>query len=338
MEKSNLSQGSVKHYQFREDSMRHSNGTSVRWNEISEIWKAKENQWLYALVGLLAGFLLSSSLQFETEFLASIFPEALGIFFTVLVIDRLNENRAKREFKQQLIRQLRSPDNGYALVALEELQARDALYDGSLRNAFLASANLKKAKFSQKSKTPEEKFFFGLTDLDSSLHPEVKGCDLRGANLRKANLSETVLARGDLKEVNLVAANLQKADLTQANLSGSNLRNADLRGASLNGSDLSDTMLALADFRGANLEGAYMVGADVKGIKLSKEMMLLEVAGVIYQDFPKFDENTVLPDGSKWSPNVDIMRFTDTTHSNAHEYVWPHKEHIVKHFSGHGVL
>jgi hypothetical protein len=40
---------------------------------------------------------------------------------------------------------------------------------------------------------------------------------------------------------------------------------------------------------GANLQGADLTGA-------------------------KFDENTTLPDGTKWTPDTDMTRFTDPEH------------------------
>lgn len=69
--------------------------------------------------------------------------------------------------------------------------------------------------------------------------------------------------------------------LRGVNLSGAGLERADLSGADLRG----------ADFRRADLTGANFVGANLDGAQ--------------------FDEATTLPDGSHWTPDTDMARFTN---------------------------
>ncbi|MAS33570.1 MAG: hypothetical protein CL610_06160 [Anaerolineaceae bacterium] len=97
---------------------------------------------------------------------------------------------------------------------------------------------------------------------------------LKGGNLMIANLQGVNLAGANLQGANLVAANLQHANLMLANLKGADLVDANLQGANLRLADLSGAKLGLA----------------------------------------KFTEETVLPDNTKWSPEVDTGRFTDSSH------------------------
>jgi hypothetical protein len=92
-----------------------------------------------------------------------------------------------------------------------------------------------------------------------------------------------------LSSANLERAILREATLDHADLRGASLRRADLRGVSLRGS-----LLDQADLSGANLAGARLAGA---------------VLG-----YAEFDEGTILPDGSQWTPDSDTDRFTDSTH------------------------
>jgi hypothetical protein len=79
-------------------------------------------------------------------------------------------------------------------------------------------------------------------------------------------------------------ATLRRVYLSGANLQGANLWHANLQGA----------YLAYAD-----LQGAYLIGANLQGALLNR-------AG--------FDEETYLPDGSQWTPDTDMNRFTNPEH------------------------
>ena len=103
---------------------------------------------------------------------------------------------------------------------------------------------------------------------------------LKNAKLMGANLFEAFLNGGvDLSGVDLSEATLHRADLTDSNLENATLNQADLRGSLLFG-----TKLFNATLREANLEGAV------------------------------FDENTILPDGTHWTEETDMTRFTDPNH------------------------
>lgn len=140
----------------------------------------QENEWLYFIVGLLAGLLIERLVNYWLQaenfntFLNNLVPEAVGISFTIVILDRLDQMREDRLVKDQLRRQLHSYYNPTALQAVEELRVLGWLEDGS------------------------------LNDLD------LRGADLRGANMYQA----------DLEGCDLTNAKLQGADFYQANLKG----------------------------------------------------------------------------------------------------------------------
>jgi hypothetical protein len=82
--------------------------------------------------------------------------------------------------------------------------------------------------------------------------------------------------------------------LEDGSLQGVVLDFANLQGAMLKMADLQKTWINHANLRGANLEGAYLQGAYLTNVS--------------------FDENTILPDGSKWSPDTDMGRYTNPNH------------------------
>ena len=139
-----------------------------------------DNQWLYVIVGLAIGLLLSpliNQLQSETigRFIEGLIPEAVGIFFTVVFLDRLDDLRERRQVKETLLRRAHSRYNNTALEAIEELRVLDYLDDGSL-----------------------------------------SGLNLRGANWQDANLYKADLRGTDLTNAILMGADLVESNLTEA--------------------------------------------------------------------------------------------------------------------------
>jgi hypothetical protein len=183
-----------------------------RLREIREIWR--QHQWLYVTAGFMLGVLFEPLLQYiRTDvggFLQNLVPEAIGIVFTVLIIDGLYQRREEQGLKKQLIRQLRNRDNGLALQALTEIRAHRWHKDGTLRGAYLRNTSLQNA--------------------------DLWGTDLVGARLHHSKLQGTFFMNADLTDV---------------------------------------------DFQ-----------------------------------FSEFDGTTTLPDGSKWTPDTEMRRFTDPSHPN----------------------
>ena len=92
------------------------------------------------------------------------------------------------------------------------------------------------------------------------------------------------LSNRSLKDKLFIRANLRDANLEAAYLRGSSFENATLTGADLSNTNLLGTIFTGADLTDARLEGA------------------------------SYDDKTVLPDGTYWSPDTDMARFTDPAH------------------------
>lgn len=190
---------------------------------------------------------------FVADFYANASTELGSIAITVLVLDTLNENRAKQERIKAVIRQMASPVNAAALEAVRMADDEGWLEDGTLKDAHLLGANLENA-------------YLQMAYL--------KRANLPFANLQEANLVEANLEGARLVLTNLTRARLAYANLTMANLHAAKLERADLRYANL---------------RAANLEIAILDNAC-------------------------FNDSTVLPDGTHWTPRIDMERFINPQH------------------------
>lgn len=113
----------------------------------------------------------------------------------------------------------------------------------------------------------------------------------------------------DLNEAVLSAATLSEADLRGATLSKADLRGADLYRANLSYANLHQARLARADLQRACLGGCSLWGADLTGAI--------------------FDEETILPDFTKWTPEVDMSRFTDANHPDFWQLESPPEQQIA---------
>jgi uncharacterized protein YjbI with pentapeptide repeats len=92
--------------------------------------------------------------------------------------------------------------------------------------------------------------------------------------------------------------------LIDGTLNGARLHNANLQGA-----DLREANLQRADLYAANLQGA-----DLRGAVLRKAYLGLANLRGAYLNRAKFDEDTVLPDGTRWAQDSDLLRFVDANH------------------------
>lgn len=210
-----------------------------RWTEIMKFWTKEEYRWLYAVLGLLAGVLFWPFLTSTESFLGDLFPEAAGILFTVVVLDRLNERRLRSERKKALMRQLGSQSNEFSLEAKRLLEMEDGWLEEALREKNFRRANWKGMIFPNNT-------------------------DLSGIDLFRANLIES-----KLMGVNLTDAKVIQADLTKAVLRHTNLTDADLSNAVLTSARLWSAILHKADLTAANLEGAKLQGARLEGAILT---------------------------------------------------------------------
>lgn len=165
-----------------------------RWLEIQKIWQ--DNRWLYVIAGVLLGILITPAIEQITghlnDLIGNLVPEAVGIIFTVLILDRLADNRSTEQLKKRLIREAGSSSNETTKAAIDWMKHEGWLREGE-GVELLKGVNLSKA-------------------------------NLKGANLRKANLRDTKLEYANLQYVRLYKANLQGADLKDAILQDADLR------------------------------------------------------------------------------------------------------------------
>ena len=127
---------------------------------------------------------------------------------------------------------------------------------------------------------------------------------LQGAKLHGANLTGTYLVGADL-----AGARLRYTNLQGAMLDGARMNRAKLKGANLSDADSQHAKLQRADSRYANLSGANLQSANLCGANLYNSTLTsanLEQA--------VFNEFSTLPNGSKWTPDTDMARFTDVEH------------------------
>jgi hypothetical protein len=259
-----------------------SNGLDA-WTEVRKI--QKEFSGFYKIAGGLLlvciGIGIGSVLfRNETGYWGNILSEALGIGFAVFVLDQRAEQRRVKDLQQRLVMEAGSSSNDTAKRALDELRHRGWLCEteGLLRGARLRAAHLQET-------------------------------DLRLANLREAALTDC-----HLQGANLGDADLRDADLRDAHLHGANLWSADLRSTVLMRAHLQESAFEFADLRGALLEFADLEGASLVKAKLQGANLWEANLKDARLDGAVFDEHTLLPDRSTWSPDTDMKRFTDAEH------------------------
>jgi uncharacterized protein YjbI with pentapeptide repeats len=219
----------------------------------------------------------------------NIYVTVVGAIGTVLIIDQRAEQRAIRQRKEELIAQMGSQSHDFALEAVRLLRRYGWLEDGSLRDSFLPSAVLFGADL-------ESANLQGAIMDDANLQgADLLFADLHGSRLRRAKLEGAKLEESDLRVADLCQANLKDVDMQNANLEKAVLGFTDLQGANLQGCCFRGASFIQANLRGADLEFSDLRGA------------------FLHDTF--FDQSTTLPDGSHWTPNTDLSRFTDPNHS-----------------------
>ncbi|MEM6282264.1 MAG: pentapeptide repeat-containing protein [Chloroflexota bacterium] len=284
-----------------------------RWQNVIHTWHS--NAWLFGVVGFVLGMLAvpaAEQIISETrDLLAGLVPEAFGIVFTVLIIDRLYRNREKtrreREAQERLIRAFSSADNATALTAVEELRYRGELQSGLLSGVRMSwKANLKGADLS------------GATLVRTNLHKadlsgaRIVGADLRtirlnGANLIGANLENSNMKESQLRAANLTAVEAMMTDFSDSLLGNANFTDGNLFTASFRGASLENVNFYNAVLQGASFEQAVLIDANLEGANLENATM---------------DHRTILPDYKLWTPNTDMTRYTNPDHPDFWQPEW----------------
>lgn len=275
----------------------------------------------FVLIGVAVMGTVSAIGEGDVNFLlGNLATELAGAVFTFFVFQLIIERRDKRKEHEHLIEEMGSIVNDVALDAVEKLRKTGKLQDGTLAGVDLWKANLARASLQDTNLARsrlhqanlaeanlEEANLTGAYSEDANLAgANLLNANLSGAYLREVNLSGAILYGANLSGAVLWLANIEGAYLLQANLSGANLMVANLSGA-----DLLNANLTGANLMGANLKGANLAGDDLSGANFREAN--LDAARL---DSAHFDEHTTLPDNTKWTPESDIMRFTDPNHPN----------------------
>ncbi len=219
---------------------------------------------LVALVGSLWSYGAITIKDLITNLWPNIATDLMSTAITILVLDYFFERRADEQKKAELIRDLGSKTNDFALRAARELRARGWHKDGTLAGAYLPRANLTDATLWGADLT-------GAYLEDANLtRAALWGGNLTRARLDNADLTDANLVGATLKRVVLTNANLTDADLADANLVGATLAGANLTRARLDNADLTDAFLAEANLTGANLEDANLTNAELWGANLTR--------------------------------------------------------------------
>jgi hypothetical protein len=231
------------------------------------------------VIAILIGFVLFPE---DMGYRSNLYTTAVGALISVAFLDLLNRRREAENLKAQLIRELRSSDNGLALRALEELSNYKWLHDGSLK---------------------EKNFVLpGDPPLGANLqHAQFLHANLEGTFFMYANFSSSFFYRA-----NLSGASLQHSNLSNATLSGTDLRGANLRYTNLAGAEINYM-----------LRGIRKLSELGKASKNDVIELVTEVVAKLGEKPCLFDEKTTLPDGSLYKPTLgldQLKRFTDKSH------------------------
>jgi len=242
---------------------------------------------------------------------------AIATLLIGVVVGAVQKNEADESLKRQLIIQMGSPNNAFAVEAARQLRTLGWFEDGSLKGANLLEANLEGVKLGN-GRSQEE------SSIGISVLPTIQLWE-HILELKSANLTEALLASANLRRASLEYVNFQKANLNFANLEEADLNHAFLVEATLVAVNLKNAHLEIA-----NLQGASLRFADLQGADLSASLRLewidpeltnlqhanLKDANLLGADLTavRFNESTILPDGTNWTPETDMSRFTDPNH------------------------
>jgi uncharacterized protein YjbI with pentapeptide repeats len=312
----------------------------TRDEEIRELMKDYPGTYRIAFALMLVGvgiFIGAALFRGDQGYTVNLYTEVLSIAVTVFILDYLNRRRdernAERALKEQLVRDAGSTSNEVAKNAVHQLrkikegkwligdngllQCADLteanlcqadLSHANLEGSHLAKINLVRAKLSWTNmrRTNIRMGFLSRADLGWAQLTEASlgGCDFEKATMPAVNLSKAFLQGAILTEAQLHGANLKGADLRFAIANNAQLEAANLQSSLLFGCKFQGANLRRTKLQGANLVAALMWNADLKGAELQGAITKNEAGETL------FDETTILPDGTNWTPGRDMRQFT----------------------------
>ena len=213
---------------------------------------------------------------FISDFYSNFGTEFISIAITVLILDKLSQQRQikieEERLKKELLNRVRSQVNDQAIFALEQLALMGLLFNGELEDADFSHANLHQAHFI------------------SNYNPE--GAELKGANFRSARLTEAWFYNADLENASMRHAKLQKSHLFNTNLRKAGLQGAHFEGAYFFGADLSDATADNIHFEDANIWETNLFNTNITDEMLMKAKRL---------------RGSIMPDGNRYNGKFNLV-------------------------------
>lgn len=141
---------------------------------------------------------------------------------------------------------------------------------------------------------------------------------LNNFQIENANMTAVDLSHANIKQIRLVgvtgtAARFYGSDMEECGIIGSIFNNAQFSGAKLANAKLQFNEFKGADFGQADLRGVNFSYSDLTGAKF-KIYVWTKASNRWAWQHAMFDETTILPDGSTWTPDIDLEQFTDPHH------------------------
>jgi uncharacterized protein YjbI with pentapeptide repeats len=322
-----------------------------RWKTIVAIWSDPNHRWLFALVGFIVGLITGILIDSGENLVLNLFPEAVGILFTILIVDTLYRRTSEQQEIRRLLFQMRSNNNQIALQALAELGDRvnkgvligvrlyyanlqDArFFDADMRRIHLESANLAYSSFSSVDLRYANLHTAHLQHSSFSSQCSLRHSDLSGADLSYARWDSVDLREATLRNSNFTDANFSRTNFRESNLQGiqwlrtqvltSDFEGNDFRYSTFPATKLSHTNLKKTNFHRCTFQSAIIMGCFFNNADCSEAQFTavhfrgVDLIGVNFANAileGSFDYNTTLPDGTRWTPDTDLSRFTNPQH------------------------
>lgn len=146
-------------------------------------------------------------------------------------------------------------------------------------------------------------------EIDSLIH-QMQSDDPAIATIGyKQASSKLMFQNRSLEGKLMIGVNLQGQSLIGAKLRGTTLIGSHLEGATLWQAELQDAIFTQAHLQDAKMKGANLQGADLYGTKLQGANLTgVNLADTNIQN-AECNEETILPDGTKWTSDVDWSKF-----------------------------
>ena len=278
----------------------------TRWQEIQEIWM--NNRWLYFMSGIIFGVILMPAIQLignSSEIIHSLTPEAIGIFFTVFIVERLASNRSREELIERLHVDLLSISNDKVISALDRLR-----YEGRFNPDFLSGKDATRTNWTNafigginfQNSRLHEAIFDNVTNIEIGevdsleywIRADFRKSSLAGASFKKAQISEC-----DFRHCHANSAKFNNADMTDTRFEYAQLNRCDF-----SNTDLYGTIFEYANLKESNFSSTFLQHAFFTGANLLRATF----------DDAVISEAITLPTGEETSNISDFERFTNIKH------------------------